>query len=423
MSEGPLILAATALLGLSAALRAAEAALFSLDSDQIESLERQGHEKILAVRLLLASREETLTTIRVAAWATNLALAACVLVLSSRALPDHPVLWVAVGGTVSAAAIVLFSDFVARTLGRLFNETASLAFARLLVGLTVLVAPLRWLTVGLSNVLTGSLGESLLEREIQGEEERKTMAPAHDLHVGLEKGERRLISSVVEFGSTQVGEIMTPRPNLFAFPDTTPHDELLGEIRRSKFSRALIYEETLDQISGLLHVKDLLLNPGGDYHEMLRKPLVVPETKRLMDLLREFRRKRVHLAVVCDEFGRTAGVVTMQDLLEEIVGEMADETRHVPEMIRRIGPSEWLVLGRTSIGDLREQTGLALPADMGRTVSGFIATRLGRIPQAGDAISENGFRLTVERMAVRRVAILRVERVEPGAEQEREKLP
>jgi CBS domain containing-hemolysin-like protein len=277
---------------------------------------------------------------------------------------------------------------------------------------------LRWLTVGLSDVLTGSPRESLLEREIQGEEERKTMVPAHDLNVGIERGERRLISSVVEFGSTQVGEIMTPRPNLFAFPDTMPHEEILREIRRSKFSRVLVYDETLDQISGLLHVKDVLLNPESDYHEMLRKPLVVPENKRLMDLLREFRRKRVHLAVVCDEFGRTAGVVTMQDLLEEIVGEMADETCHAPETIRRIGPSEWLVLGRTNIGDLRGQTDLALPADMGRTVSGFVATRLGRIPQVGDAITESGFRLTVERMAVRRVAILRVERIEENGGQD-----
>jgi magnesium and cobalt transporter len=230
----------------------------------------------------------------------------------------------------------------------------------------------------------------------------------------LEK-ERELISGVVEFGSTLAGEIMTPRPKLLAFPDNTPRDEILREMRRCKINRVLIYEGALDQIRGILHVKDLLLNPQDDYRSVLRKPLVVPENKGLMDLLREFRRHRVHLAVVCNEFGRTAGIVTMQDLLEEIVGEMTDDSLHVPETIRSVGTSEWLVLGRTTIAALREQVGLNLSEELGRTVSGFVANRLGHIPTVGDSITENGFRLTVERMAVRRVAILRIERIEAAA--------
>jgi CBS domain containing-hemolysin-like protein len=216
---------------------------------------------------------------------------------------------------------------------------------------------------------------------------------------------------------------MTPRPELFACRDDLAQNAMLERMRRAEFSRVLIYEETLDQVRGVLHVKDLLLNPTKDYHEMLRRPLVIPEAKGLMDLLREFRRRRLHLAVVCDEFGRTAGVVTMHDLLEEILGELTDENRRQSETIRPLDKSVWIVPGRTDIYDLREKLGLELPEELGRTVSGFLTNRLGRIPVLGDTIEQGRFRLTVERMGVRRVAQLRVERLSAEADASAEEAP
>jgi len=427
MSEGPLILAATALLGFSAALRAAEAALFSLTADQIESLERQGRHKILAAKSLLTFRGETLATILVSNYAANMAFVACLLALFSRVLSGHPVRWAAVSGVIAVVAIVVFGEFLARAFGRCFNETVALATARPLVGLTSFATPLRWPVLVFSKILLRLAGEPWTAGEIGGEipgrmpsspEELKTVIPAGNEVGGWEQGERELLTSVVEFGSMFAGEIMTPRPEILAFSDDTPHEEILREVGRCQFHRVLVSEGTTDQIRGLLHVKDLLLNPATDYRQLLRKPLVVPETKRLTDLLREFRRHRVHLAVVCDEFGRTAGLVTMQDLLEEIVGEMTDESLKAPQTIRSVGPETWLVLGRTTLADLRDQVGLNLPEQLARTLSGFVANRLGRIPQVGDSITENGFRLTVERMAVRRATILRVERTAPVAGEE-----
>jgi CBS domain containing-hemolysin-like protein len=410
----PLLLAAAVFLALSASLSAAEASLFSLGSEQIESLERQSRRGILAAKALLTFRDETLVTLLLANYVANLALIACLLLAFSRAVPEHPILWASLGGVFSAVAIVVLGEFLPRAIGHCFNEAVAMSLARPLVGLTSVVAPLRWFVLMVSSSILGRPGESPLERELGSEEEFKTLITGSDLSGGLEEDERELITSVVEFGSTCVGEIMTPRSRLFALPDDTPHGEILQQMRRCKFSRVLVYQESLDQIRGLLHVKEVLLNPATDYHELLRKPLVVPERKGLMDLLREFRRRRLHLAVVCDEFGRTAGVVTMQDLLEQIVGEMTDEGHRAPEPIRRIGPSAWLVLGRADVAELREQVGLDLSQETGRTVSGFVATRLGRIPEVGDSIAESGFVLTVERMAVRRVAILRIKQIRDG---------
>jgi len=411
----PLGMAALACLGLSAMVSAAETALFSLGAEQLDALERQGRREVFAVKALLVQREETLTSLLVLGYAANLALVACLLGALSYLFPGRPIVWAGVGGGLSAAAILVFGQFLPRALGHCFSETVAMTLAGPLVGLTVLVAPLRWLVLAVSNSVLRLPASASLEREIGSEEELKTLIAGNHLNGGLEAGERELISGVFEFGATHVGEIMTPRSKILAFSDAAPHGEILQQMRRFKFNRVPVYEETLDQIRGLLHVKDVLLNPDTDYHESLRKPLVVPESKGLMDLLREFRRRRVHLAVVCDEFGRTAGIVTMQDLLDQIVGELAEEGRREPEPIRRLGPSAWLVLGRTGVAELREAVGLDFSEEMGRTVSGFFVNRLGRIPEVGDSITEKGFVLTVERMAVRRVAILRIEALGEGA--------
>ena len=397
----------------SAALSAAEVALFSLSAEQVEALERQGRRGIFAAKALLRFRDETLTTILLVDYVANLLLAVCLMVGFSH-LPVPPIVWAPLGAAAAIVAIVIFGEFLPRAIGRSFNVAVTLALSRPVVGLTVVAGPLRWLVLTLSSVMLRPRSEEALEREMGSEEELKTLITASDLDGGLEEDERELISGIVEFGSKRAGEIMTPRPKLYAFSIETPPREMLWHMRLSEYRRVLIYEETLDHVRGVLHVKDALLHPNTDYRQMLRKPLLVPENKGLMDLLREFRRHRVHLAVVCDEFGRTAGVVTMHDLLEEIVVELTDEHRPAREAIRPVGPSAWRVPGATLIEDLREQTGLMLPDDAGRTVSGFVTNRLGRIPSVGDAVEENGLRLTVERMGDRRVALLWIEQAVPG---------
>jgi putative hemolysin len=407
-------IAALVLLLFSATLSAAEAALFSLGLDQVEALERQGRRGSLSARALLTFRDETLLTILLADYVANLTLVVAVLAAFSHILADKPVVWVTTGVLVSTVLVVVPGEFLPRALGRCYNVGVALTLARPLVGLTVLVAPLRWVVLGVANALLGLPNDSLLERELGSEEELKTLITGSNINGGIEEDERELIDSVVEFGLARARDIMTPRPELCAFCDDTAHAEMLDKMRLLVFSRVLVYTDTLDEIRGVLHVKDLLLKPDTDYRTMLRKPLVVPETKGLNDLMREFRLRRVHIAVVCDEFGRTAGVVTMHDLLEEIVGEMTDESRRGPEPVRQIEPGTWLVPGRVDIYDLREQLGLVLPEDLGRTISGVVTNRLARLPAVGDAIEHGGFRLTVERMGVRRVALLRVERLEPA---------
>ena len=382
----PLLAGATILLLISGTLSAFEAALFSTGSEQMDSLERQGRHGVISARALLTFRDETLMTMLVLDHVLHLGVVICLLMLFSHVVPGRPWLWATLGSVVSAAAILVVGEYLPRALGRRYCVPLTLALSRPLVGLTVVAAPIRWLILTLSNALLGLKSEQLLEHEIGNEEELKTLLTGSDLRGGLEEDERELIDGVVEFGATRVGEIMTPRPELYAEPEETPQDEMLRKLRHAQFSRVLIHAGALDEVRGILHVKDLLLNPGTDYRDMLRKTLVVPESKSLMDLLREFRRRRVHLALVCDEFGRTVGVVTMHDLLEEIVGELTDEHRPSTETIRSVGPNAWMVSGRAEIHEMNEKLGMALPEVERRTISGFVTSRLERIPTVGDTV-------------------------------------
>ncbi len=407
---GTLTAVAIGWLLVSALLNAAEAALFSLQADQLDAMERQGRRGVFAARGLAAFREETRLTILIAERGAGFLAAAALFLLVLEISPAPPVLDACIAAVLAAAGIVLCGRVLPRVLARCYPEPTAMGSARALVGLTVLLAPIRWTVAFLSGLLTGGW-EKFGPRAAATAGDGRTLSALPVLNDEIEHPERELIASVIEFSTLFAGEIMTPRPEILAFPDDLSQEQMLAQMHRCKFSRVLVYHGTLDQIGGLLHVKDVLLNPETDYHELLRKPLMVPETKRLPDLLREFRRARVHLAVVCDEFGRTAGVVTLQDLLEEIVGEIFDENRRSPQTIRPLGANAWLALGRTAAADLAETVGLVLSEEFGRTLAGFFANRLGRIPAVGDSIVENGYRITVQRTAGRRATILRIERL------------
>lgn len=401
-----------AVLAFSGVLSAFESALFSLDAEEMESFERQGRRGVISARALLTFRDETLMTLLVLDYVLHLAFVVGMAIVFSHFFPGRPALWALLSALVSVVAILLLAEYGPRAIGRRFSISVALALARPMVGLTVLAAPIRWIVLSLSNAILQLPSDSALEREIGSEEELKTLISSSDLKGGLEEDERELIDGVVEFGAARVGDIMTPRPEIRAISDDRTREDVLQEMRSGGYNRVLVYRDDLDHVCGVLHAKELLLNPDRDYHEMLRPPLVIPESKSLMDLLREFRRERVHLAVVCDEFGRTAGVVTMHDLLEEIVGELIDENRpSAADAIRPVGEDTWMVPGRKELYELREEIGVDLPDESRRTVSGFVTTRLERIPVEGDKVEVPGFRLTVERMGVRRIALLKVEKL------------
>jgi len=234
--------------------------------------------------------------------------------------------------------------------------------------------------------------------------------------------EVEMIESVMEFGETHAGEIMTPRTDLFAVPADTPWPEACDQIVRAGHTRVPVYEGDLDHIIGVLYAKDLLHLVAADrqkpLREIMRQPYFVPETKPLDDLLREFKRRKVHIAVVLDEYGGTAGVATIEDLLEEIVGDIADEyDRDEPEELKRIDEKTVEVDARMRVDDLNDELELDLPEDADYdTVAGFVFSVLGYIPKVNEKLESHRARFTVLAADERKISSLRVERLQGAAE-------
>jgi CBS domain containing-hemolysin-like protein len=238
-----------------------------------------------------------------------------------------------------------------------------------------------------------------------------------------ERDERKLLQSIVEFGDTLVREVMTPRPDIVAISENATLDELRALFREQEYSRIPIYKENLDNILGVVFVKDLILMTGGadkpGLHSLLRPATFVPETKRVSELLREFQKKQAQLSIVVDEYGGTAGLVTLEDLLEEIVGEIRDEYDVETEPVVDEGNGSFVFSAKVSFDEVRDRLHVGIEPEGFETVGGYVLTRVGRVPAAGESFEIDGLIaevLEAERRRIHRVRLRREASVPSVAE-------
>ena len=206
-----------------------------------------------------------------------------------------------------------------------------------------------------------------------------------------ERDERRLLQSIVDFGDTLVREVMTPRPDIVAISEDATLEQLRALFREQEYSRIPVYKENLDNILGVVFVKDLIRDHGRrrgsrGCSALLRPATFVPETKRVSDLLKEFQRKQVQLAIVVDEYGGTAGLATLEDLLEEIVGEIRDEYDVETEPVVDEGHGTFVFSAKASFDEVRDRLDVEIEPEGFETVGGYVLTRVGRVPAAGETL-------------------------------------
>jgi CBS domain containing-hemolysin-like protein len=236
----------------------------------------------------------------------------------------------------------------------------------------------------------------------------------------LEEDQQEMIRGVVELSGTTVKEVMVPRTDTVFLSVNASRDELFSLIVESGHSRFPVYEETIDKVIGILHIKDVLKvlvnNAPFDVRALVRKPYFVPVSKHIDDLLKEFRRKKVHIAVVVDEYGGVSGIACMEDILEEIVGDIQDEFDHETEDILPVGEGAWLCDARVSLKDLAEETGLDFPADDFDTLGGFVFDLLGKIPVKYEKAVYRGIDLIVQEMDGHKIMSVKVVQHSEGRE-------
>jgi putative hemolysin len=327
---------------------------------------------------------------------------------------------------VVSLVTIVFGELVPKTLALAHAERYALTLARPVAVLGRLLSPVVWMLTSVTHLVTRMLGVRDVSDEAITSEELRILVERGSEQGTIEAEEEQMIGGVLELGEQRAHEVMVARVDMVTLSVDASLDEIVEVIVGEGHSRIPVYEENIDNIIGMLYAKDLLPYLVGEdrppsIRTLLRTPLFVPESMLVDDLLRSLQRRRVHIAVVLDEHGGTAGLVTIEDLIEEIVGEIQDEYDEEEPMIVPLGEHEARVDGRADIDDMLEHFEATLDGDDHEqfdTVGGLVYHHIGGVPAVGDAVEVNGLKLTVESTDVRRVRTVRVTYTPPEPEEE-----
>lgn len=302
--------------------------------------------------------------------------------------------------------LLIFSEIFPKTYAAQYPEKVSFLVLPPIRLILWLLTPVVWVVTGIPRVFTRLVrGEEV--RPIISEDEIRSIISVGEQTGVVAKEQRRMLHGVFELSETRVRDVMIPRPEVVGVDVAAPFDEVLRLVRESQHSRFPVYEGSLDNIVGVIHSKDILgyvgRPEGFDLRTILRPPYFVPESKRIGTLLQSFRKKRIHLAMVVDEYGGVEGIVTLEDIVEEIVGEIRDEYDEEEVLFRELGPRRFLVDGSASLRTVNRRFGLDLSEEHANTLAGFLLRQLGSIPQPGDSCRFDGTLFVVRKVVDRRV--------------------
>lgn len=309
--------------------------------------------------------------------------------------------------------IMVFAELAPKTYGGIYPERVSLALAPGMVLLARTLRPLVALLEHIARPLVRLLRTDRHGGQLMSLEEIRAAADVIEEEGLVDADEAQMLDSVIDLATTEVHDIMVPRVDIVAVEETTPIAEFATTASRSGFSRIPIYTDTVDHVTGIVYVNDLLQRLGtgqplSSLKEIAREPLYVPESKPIDDLLRELREKRIHIAIVVDEFGGTDGLVTIEDILEELVGEISDEHDAPNHDVEQICDTEVVVDGKMRIEDVNELLCCELPEGQYDTVAGLLSQEAGHIPGDGEVFDVGGMRLTVEESDGQHVGRVRI---------------
>jgi len=408
-----------ALLGCSAMFSGSETALFALSRHQLYRFGRSGGRLGRMVAQLMQQPREVLLTVLIANTTVNVLIFANGYVLSRR-LGGTGLLAGLLGGLGSVLAVVVFGEVLPKAVAYARAERLAPLAAPLIRTSQAVFRPLQWVLNGL---IVEPLTRLLLGAEpplphVTTEELRMLLAVSERGGV-IDADESAMLQQIVSLAEWRVRDVMVPRVDVQAFDVDGDPEQLRQMMCRTKLKKVPIYEHDIDHIVGLIYAKELFLDgcaPARSLRQLLRPVRFVPEQMKLAQLLEHFRQTRTQLAIVVDEYGGMAGLVTLEDAVEQIVGDIADaDEPDKPPPVQALDERTFLVSGGLSIRDWAGVFGVRVLDERVTTVGGLVLSRLGRIPKVGDAVRLANLELTVERMRGRRIDLLRVELLEQAS--------
>jgi putative hemolysin len=417
------LLAVAGLLLLNAFFVAAEYGLVTARRTRITELRDQGDNRARLVLRITANPPRFIAAMQLGVTLTSLAIGALGEPVFSHVFEPIPatIISFVLAFLVITYLHVVIGELVPKGIALGHAESTALIVSRPVSWFFVLMGPLIWVLEHSSDAVLRLLGLEPPgeERSALSEAELKMLLDRSTESGELEQQEQEMLYKVFDFADKEVSEVMVPRPDVVALSIELPPEEALAAVIDSPYTRYPVYRENLDNVVGILHVRDLfsaLVDRGIAnvvIEEIVRDAYIVPETKDLAAMLTEFRRTNQHMAIVVDEYGAMQGIVTLEDLLEEIVGEIEDEFDLPDESIERVDDDTIRIAGTFPIDDFNEQFGTELTDEDYHTVGGFVFGLLGRAPEAGDSIDFDGMRfdvLEVEGSRILKLAVTFMER-------------
>ncbi len=420
------VLAVAALIGLSGFFSSSEIAMFNLPKHRLDGMIEEGVEGAELVKALKDDPHRLLVTILVGNNIVNIAMSSIATALLGLYFGGLVAVVLATFGIT--AIVLLFGESVPKSYAVENTESWAVRISRPLKATEYLLYPLIVLFDYLTrqvNRLTGSTGA--IESPYVTRDEIQEMIESGEREGVLEEDEREMLQRIFRFNNTIVKEVMTPRLDMTAVPKGTSIDEAIETCIQSGHARIPVYDGSLDNVLGVVTIRELVrdLNYGEtesgelELADLIQPTLHVPESKNVDELLSEMRENRLHMAIVIDEFGTTEGLVTMEDLVEEIVGEILEGGEEVP--IERLDEDILLVRGEVNIEDVNEALGIELPeGEEFETIAGFIFNRAGRLVEEGEILSYDEVEIRIEEVENTRIMKARLERIEPEPEDDSE---
>lgn len=413
------------LLGLSAFFSACEAAFFSLNQLQLAGLKESKGKPGQLVNELLKTPKELLVTIYIGNEVVNVAISALVTSIAIKIFGNFGVALAIGAGTF---LLLLFGEIVPKTLSFRFAETYSLIAVYPLTSFSRIVRPAQKYLVKTAEICIKKLNLGMPPQapSIISEEEFKTIVDMGEGEGRLETQESKMIRNVIRFGETTVSDIMTPKIEMFTLQINESLEEILPKIIENFYSRVPIYDKEGEAVLGVLYTKELnhlkpMAKEKFNMKNILHSAIFVPESKKIKELLQEFKKMKRHMAVVLDEYGSVCGLITLEDILEELVGEIDSEMRKEEQPVVKINPAHYRLAGTLTLSEFNKYFQTELPEGKFDTVGGMVFGLFGRVPRSGEAVSYENLKFIVEKMKGARILKLHLSLAETAVPAEDKK--
>ena len=393
----------------SAFFSASETALTSLNKIKLRNMVEENVKNADKVQKLIDDPNRLLSSILIGNNLVNNAAAALTTMIAVSLLGGQS--GVGAATMIITIIILIFGEITPKTLASQNAEKVSLAVSNIISVIVVISTPVVKVMNLITNVLIKVLGGNSTEKTPTiTEAELKTMVNVSHEEGVLEVDERRMINNVFDFGDLKAKDVMTPRTDMVCVEDTITYDEIVSIFKEERFSRLPVYHESVDNIIGILYVKDIIFIDEQHFKitDYMREPFFTYESKPISELFSEMRGNRIRAAVILDEYGGTSGLVTLEDLVEEIVGDIADEYDEQEKEIEVIKEDEFIVDGSTRLEDVNEMIGLHLASEDFDTIGGYVIGILGSFPDGGEEVETDNIKIVVEEVDKNRIEKLRI---------------